>query len=242
MNNKYRYLIIVFLIVASCIAFGRILGNDFVNFDDDRLITENVHVQSGINTESIKWAFTNSSLEYWHPLTWLSIMLNWRLFGANASAHYVVSLLLHIGAVLFLFLFLNKATNRLWASAFVAAFFALHLLRVESVAWAAEHKDVLSMFFGMASLYAYAHYVEKHQVSKYLLCLMLFVLSLMAKPTFTTLPCVLLLLDYWPLARWQKQLAPVYIPIAADQKTDKKKNKQRKASSMEKKIAAPIKK
>ena len=116
MNNKYKYLIIVFLIVASCIAFGRILGNDFVKFDDDRLITANVHVQSGINTESIKWAFTNSSLEYWHPLTWLSIMLNWRLFGANASAHHVVSLLLHIGAVLFLFLFLNKATNRRWTS------------------------------------------------------------------------------------------------------------------------------
>ena len=242
MNNKYKYLIIVFLIAASFIAFGRTLGNDFVNFDDDRLITENIHVQSGINAENIKWAFTNSSLEYWHPLTWLSIMLEWRLFGANASGYHLVSLLLHIGAVLFLFLFLNKTTKCLWPSAFVAALFALHPLRVESVAWAAEHKDVLSMFFGMATLYAYAYYVEKPQISKYLLCLLLFVLSLMSKPTLVTLPCVLLLLDYWPLARLQKQLTPVNIPVVAEQKTGKKKSKQSKAASpMEKKIAVPVK-
>ena len=242
MNKKYKYLIIVFLIVASLIAFGRILGNDFVNHDDKRLITENSYIKSGINAESIKWAFTNSRLEYWHPLTWLSIMLEWRLFGANASGYHLVSLLLHIGAVLFLFLFLNKTTKCLWPSAFVAALFALHPLRVESVAWAAEHKDVLSMFFGMATLYAYAYYVEKPQISKYFLCLLLFVLSLMSKPTLVTLPCVLLLLDYWPLARLQKQLTPVNIPVVAEQKTGKKKSKQSKAASpMEKKIAVPVK-
>jgi len=240
-NKKCIYLIIVILIISSFIAFGRIVGNDFINFDDDRLITENVNVKSGFNAESIKWALTNARLEYWHPLTWLSIMLDWSLFGANASGHHLVSLLFHIGAVLFLFLFLNKATKQLWPSAFVAALFALHPLRVESVAWAAERKDVLSMFFGMATIYAYVYYVETHQKSKYFVCLFLFALSLMSKPTLVTLPCVLLLLDYWPLARWQKPLTPVNIPVAADKIIGKKKSKQLKSESfVEGKIAKPV--
>ena len=142
----------------------------------------------------------------WHPLTWLSHMLDWSLFGANASGHHLVSLLLHIGAVIFLFLFLNKTTNNIWPSAFAAAFFALHPLRVESVAWASERKDVLSMFFGMACLYAYAFYAEKPKLSRYLLCLILFALALMSKPMMVTLPFVLMLLDYWPLKRWQKAI------------------------------------
>ena len=203
MNKKYAYLIIVLLVIACLAAYGRIVGNDFVNYDDYRLITENNYVQTGFDAQSVKWAFTNASLEYWHPLTWLSIMLEWRLFGTNASFYHLVSLLLHIGAALFLFLFLSKATKRLWPSAFVAALFALHPLRVESVAWASEHKDVLSMFFGMATLYAYAQYVEKSRLSKYCICLILFTLSIMSKPTLLTLPCVLLLLDYWPFERWR---------------------------------------
>jgi protein O-mannosyl-transferase len=212
MNKKYTTLIIVLLVIACLAAYGRILGNDFVNYDDDRLITENNNVQTGFNTQSVKWAFTNASLEYWHPLTWLSVMLEWRLFGTNASFYHLVSLLLHIGAALFLFLFLNKATKRLWPSAFVAALFALHPLRVESVAWASEHKDVLSMFFGMATLYAYALYVEKSRLSKYFLCLILFILSIMSKPTLLTLPCVLLLLDYWPFERWRKTEGTIDAP------------------------------
>jgi tetratricopeptide (TPR) repeat protein len=203
MNKKYTYLIIVLLVIACLAAYGRIAGNDFVNYDDYRLITENNYVQTGFDAQSVKWAFTNASLEYWHPLTWLSIMLEWRLFGTNASFYHLVSLLLHIGAALFLFLFLSKATKRLWPSAFVAALFALHPLRVESVAWASEHKDVLSMFFGMATLYAYAQYVERSRLSKYCICLILFTLSIMSKPTLLTLPCVLLLLDYWPFERWR---------------------------------------
>jgi tetratricopeptide (TPR) repeat protein len=211
MNKRYTYLIIVLLVIACLAAYGRILGNDFVNYDDNRLITENNYVQTGFDAKSVKWALTNASLEYWHPLTWLSIMLEWRLFGTNASFYHLVSLLLHIGAVLFLFLFLNKATKRLWPSAFVAALFALHPLRVESVAWASEHKDVLSMFFGMATLYAYAQYVEKSRISKYIICLILFTLSIMSKPTLVTLPCVLLLLDYWPFERWPKPFTPVNV-------------------------------
>ena len=235
MNKKYTYLIIVLLVIACLAAYGRIVGNDFVNYDDYRLITENNYVQTGFDAQSVKWAFTNASLEYWHPLTWLSIMLEWRLFGTNASFYHLVSLLLHIGATLFLFLFLNKATKRLWPSAFVAALFALHPLRVESVAWASEHKDVLSMFFGMAALYAYAQYVEKSRLSKYCICLILFTLSIMSKPTLLTLPCVLLLLDYWPFERWQKPFTPVNIS-AIEGKTEGKTE-----GKIEGKIDAPAK-
>ena len=241
MNKKYTYIIVVLLILASLIAFGRILGNDFVNFDDGRLITENNYVKAGFNAESIKWAFTNSSLEYWHPLTWLSIMLEWRLFGANASGYHLVSLLWHIGSAILLFLFLSKTTGSLWPSAFVTALFALHPLRVESVAWASERKDVLNMFFGMATLYAYAHYVEGPKLSKYFLCLILFVLALMSKPMMITLPCVLLLLDYWPLGRWQKVLTPHSLPVLIDKRAGKKKsNKLKVESSEDKKMAKPV--
>jgi tetratricopeptide (TPR) repeat protein len=207
MKKKYIYLIIIFLIAASCAAFGRIAYNDFTNFDDSAYITENYHIHSGIDSENIKWAFGAVVSGNWHPLTLISHMLDWTLFGANAGGHHLVSLLLHIGAVIFLFLFLNKTTNNLWPSAFAAAFFALHPLRVESVAWAAERKDVLSMFFGMASIYAYAVYAENSKLSRYFICLILFALSLMSKPMFVTLPFVLMLLDYWPLKRWPKAIS-----------------------------------
>jgi tetratricopeptide (TPR) repeat protein len=242
MNKKYTYLIIVLLILVSLIAFGRIQGNDFVNYDDDRLITANSQIKTGLNAESIKFAFTNSKLEYWHPLTWFSIILDWSLFGSNASGHHLVSLLWHIGSAILLFLFFNKTTGSLWPSAFAAAFFALHPLRVESVAWAAERKDVLSVFFGMATLYAYAYYAEKPQKSKYFICLILFVLSLMSKPTLVTLPCVMFLLDYWPLGRWQNVLTPKRVPVLVDKGTGKKKSKNLKVEShVEKKIATPVK-
>jgi len=122
MNKKYKHIIIFFLIVACSIAFGPIVNNDFVGYDDNRLIAENSFIQNGINAKSIKWAFTDTHHEYWHPLTWLSLMLDWRLFGSNASGHHLVSLLLHIGAVLFLFLFLNKATKSFWLSVFGGVF------------------------------------------------------------------------------------------------------------------------
>ncbi len=192
------------LIVVASAAFSPIAGNDFVDFDDPAYIIDNLNIQSGLRYDSIKWAFTSSSFYYWQPLTWLSHMLDWSLFGANAGGHHLVSLLLHIGAVILLFLFLYKTTHNLWPSAFAAAFFAIHPLRVESVAWAAERKDVLSMFFGMACLYAYAFYAQKNNASRYFLCLILFALALMSKPMMVTLPFVLMLLDYWPLRRWQK--------------------------------------
>jgi tetratricopeptide (TPR) repeat protein len=204
--KNYSWIIIICLIAAALAAFGRIAGNEFINFDDNIYITANNHIKAGINLENIKWAFSTFASSNWHPLTWLSHMLDWSLFGANASGHHLINLFLHIGAVLFLFLFLNKTTNNIWPSAFAAALFALHPLRVESVAWAAERKDVLSMFFGMASIYVYAFYAESSKLSRYLLCLTLFALSLMAKSMLVTLPFILLLLDYWPLKRWQKDI------------------------------------
>jgi len=241
MNKKYKYLTVVLLIVCSLIAFGRIVANDFINFDDNVYITENNHIKAGLNSETLKWAFSAVVSSNWHPLTLLSHALDWRLFGANASGHHLVSLLLHIGSAILLFLFLNKTTGSLWPSAFVAALFALHPLRVESVAWAAERKDVLSMFLGLAVLYTYALYVEKPKLSKYYLCLILFALSLLAKPTLVTLPFVLLLLDYWPLGRWQKALQPQLLPVSNESGLVKKKVKQRKTdSTKEKKISVPL--
>ena len=199
-----RYIVAATLIAASVTAFGSIAGNDFINLDDNTYITENHKIQSGIHLETIEWAFTSFSSANWHPVTWLSHLLDWQLFGASASGHHIVSLLFHIGAVIFLFLFLNRMTGRLWPAAFAAAFFALHPLRVESVAWVAERKDVLSLFFAMACLYVYGFYVQTPKLSRYLLCLILFALGLMSKPVLVTIPFVMLLLDYWPLERWQK--------------------------------------
>jgi protein O-mannosyl-transferase len=231
MDKKYKYLIVILLIVVSLIAFGRILGNDFINFDDDVYITKNNHIKSGINNESIKWAFTAVVCANWHPLTLLSHAIDCSLFKEHAGGHHFISLLLHIGSVLLLFLFLNKTTKSLWLSAFMAAIFALHPLRVESVAWAAERKDVLSMFFGLATLYAYAYYTEKPQLSQYFLCLILFALGLMAKPMLVTLPFVLLLLDYWPLWRWQKALKQEITPVINNKALTKEKSGRREVSA-----------
>ena len=242
MDKKYIYLIVVLLILACLIAFGRILGSGFVGSDTYQYITGNNHIKEGLNAKSIYWAFTTSYFSYWHPLTWLSHMLDWSLFGANASGHHFVSLLLHIGSAVLLFLFLNKTTGSLWPSAFAAALFALHPLRVESVAWAAERKDVLSVFFGMATIYAYTYYAEKPKLSKYFLCLILFALALMSKPMLVTLPFVLLLIDYWPLGRWQE--ASVSARVAAPVnivESGKKKSKHHKIdSTAEKKITASL--
>jgi tetratricopeptide (TPR) repeat protein len=232
MNKKYTYLVIAFLIVASLIAYGRILGNGFINFDDDVYLTENLHIRSGINAETIKWAFSAVVSSNWHPLTLISHALDWSLFKDHAGGHHLINLLLHIGNALLLFLFLNKITKNLWPSAFVAALFALHPLRVESVAWAAERKDVLSMFFGLASLYTYPYYVEKQQLSKYFVCLVLFILGLMTKPMLVTLPFLLLLLDFWPLERQQKALNPVNLSVTGSGNWQmKKKVKKQKLSA-----------
>jgi len=204
MRKKYIYLLVIFLTVSSCITFSRIANNDFVNIDDGKYITENDYVKAGFNKESIYYVSTAIVGGNWHPLALISHMVDWSLFGTNALGHHLVSLLLHICTVIILFFFLNKTTNNPLSAAFAAAFFALHPLRVESVAWAAERKDVLSMFFGMGTLYAYAFYAEKTNFSRYFVCLLLFIMALMSKPMMVTLPFLLLLLDYWPLKRLQR--------------------------------------
>ena len=238
-NKTYIYIIVTVLIVACLITYGRILGNGFINYDDNLYITENSHVRSGLTVDTVKWAFTAVVSSNWHPLTFLSHAMDWSMFGDRAGGHHFVNLLLHIGGVLLLFLFLYKTTRSIWPAAFAAALFALHPLRVESVAWAAERKDVLSMFFGLGALYTYAFYVDIRHASQYILCLILFALALMAKPMLVTLPFVLLLLDYWPLERWKKETKPVtneskVVPV-------KKKDKQQRSQSAKQNISVTAK-
>lgn len=205
MKKKYQCVIIVLLVVSSFVAFSPIAANEFINFDDNGYISENIQVQQGIHLQTIHWALTTTHFGCWNPLTWISHMLDWRLFGANASGHHLVSLILHIGSVIFLFLFLYKTTGNFWPCFFASALFSLHPLRVESVAWAAERKDVLNLFFTVLCFYAYAFYAREKKLSQYALSLMIFILAVMSKPMAVTIPFVLLLLDYWPLNRWQQK-------------------------------------
>jgi tetratricopeptide (TPR) repeat protein len=190
------------LVLLTLAVFWQVRNHDFLNFDDNEYITENSQVQSGLNRDSIFWAFTTTHVANWHPLTWLSHMLDFQLFGLNPGGHHFTSVIIHIFNTLLLFLVLKQMTGTLWRSAFVAALFALHPLHVESVAWISERKDVLSTFFWLLTMWAYGRYVERPGVSKYLLILLFLALGLMAKPMLVTLPFVLLLLDYWPLERF----------------------------------------
>jgi len=198
-------------VVAICIAlagitwtvFGQTLRHDFINYDDDLYVYENPKVVFGLTRPAILWAFTHAHAGTWHPLTSLSHMLDCQVYGLNAGGHHFTNVLLHTLAVVLLFLFLQQVTGAPWRSAFVAAVFAVHPLRVESVAWIAERKDVLSGVFFMLTLLAYARYVSgERSLRRYLSVAFFFALGLMAKPMLVTLPVVLLLLDYWPLCRF----------------------------------------
>ena len=197
------------------------LNCDFVNYDDPTYITSNQDIQHGLNKESIAWAFKTGAASNWHPLTWLSHMLDVQLYGLNPKWHHLTNLLLHMVNSILLFLILKRMTGALWRSAMVAALFALHPLRVESVVWISERKDVLSTLFWMLTVGAYARYVEKvdgqsqHNSQQrtigasskvkvyYGLAILFFACGLMSKPMLVTLPFVLFLLDYWPLQRFQ---------------------------------------
>ena len=189
------------LAFSTLLVFWQVRNFDFVSYDDDAYVTENQHVISGLTFDNIIWAFTADVSNHWHPLTWLSLMLDCQLFGPSPGGMHLVNLLLHIVNTLLLFAVLKKMTGTLWPSAFVAALFALHPMHVESVAWIAERKDVLSTLFWLLAMLAYAQYVKKPDAARYLLVLLIFALGLMAKPMLVTLPFVLLLLDYWPLER-----------------------------------------
>lgn len=189
------------------ISFSPVLSNDFVNFDDAAYLTTNTHVQSGLTSENVRWAFTTTTASNWHPLTWISHMLDCQIYGMRPWGHHLTSLLLHALSSALLFYLLNAITGSLWRSLIVAGLFGLHPLRVESVAWAAERKDVLSMLFFLLTLFAYRKYTtatsRSHRIQTYLLALILYTLGLMSKPMLVSLPVLLFLIDFWPLARFQ---------------------------------------
>jgi len=201
-QSCYIYLV---LALGTFAVFRGVLNCDFLYFDDQEYVVTNDHIKAGLTAQTVKWAFTSACAANWHPLTWLSHILDCRLFGLNPKWHHSVNLFFHIVNTLLLFLVFKDMTGAFWQSAFVAALFALHPLHVESVAWVAERKDVLSTLFWLLTMTAYLRYVRRHNLIWYMVTLFLFALGLMAKPMLVTLPFVLLLLDYWPLERLNRQ-------------------------------------
>ena len=201
-NNRITLMIAILLAILTFAAFARVLNCDFTNFDDDRYVTRNEQVQRGLTLDGITWALNTTSVYNWHPLTWISCMTDFSVYGLNARGFHLTNLLLHMASVLLLFLVLRRMTGSVWRSGFVAALFAVHPLHVESVAWIAERKDVLSGLFWMLTMWAYIRYVERPGVGRYIAVLGFYILGLMSKPMLVTLPIVLLLLDYWPLGRF----------------------------------------
>jgi tetratricopeptide (TPR) repeat protein len=226
---RQRRLICLLLVLLTLALYQPVTNHGFINFDDDLYITGNSHVNAGLTWSGIAWAFRSGYAHNWHPLTWISHMLDCQFYGFNPVGHHFTNLLFHIANTVLLFLFLNRTTGATWRSGFVAALFACHPLHVESVAWAAERKDVLSTFFWLLTVFAYARFVEefKVQVSKsknqgsklkapkpeskaqtpgskiyYVAALLMFACGLLSKPMVVTLPFVLLLLDFWPLQRF----------------------------------------
>ena len=203
-DHRPRFLIFyicVGLALVTSIAFFPALQNSFVNFDDNTYVYENPKVVAGLTRSGIIWAFTHFHSSNWHPLTWLSHMLDCQLYRLNAGGHHFSSLLLHVVVAILLFLVLQEMTGAIWRSAFVAAVFAIHPLRVESVAWVSERKDILSALFFMLTLAAYVRHSRAPSVARYLVVVLLYALGLMCKPMLVSLPLVLLLIDYWPLRR-----------------------------------------
>jgi len=215
-----RRLICLLLILTTLALYRPVTNHAFINFDDDQYVTDNFHVKAGLTWPGVVWAFQSSYADNWHPLTWISHMLDCQLYGLNPAGHHFTNLLFHVANTLLLFLFLSRTTGTTWRSGFVAALFACHPLHVESVAWVAERKDVLSTFFWLLAMLVYARYAQKRSRAErrepntetslvprpstldYFLALFFFTCGLMAKPMVVTLPFVLLLLDFWPLNRF----------------------------------------
>jgi len=218
-SRRQTWAVCLLLTAAVLAVYGPALHCGFIEFDDTDYVTHNGHIQHGLNWAAIQWAFTTDHCANWHPLTWLSHLVDFQLYGLNPAGHHATSVLFHLANSLLLFLLLRRLTGAVWRSAFVAGVFALHPLRLESVVWVSERKDVLSTFFGFLAVWAYVRYVEEFKVRSsfakatedkgskfklfYAAALVLFALGLMAKPMLVTLPFVLLLLDYWPLDRFR---------------------------------------
>jgi tetratricopeptide (TPR) repeat protein len=202
-------LVIAALSLLILLVYRQVGGHSFVNYDDSAYVYENPHVRGGLSKEGVSWAFTTFDAANWHPLTWISHMTDVELFGLDAGWHHRVNVLFHVANTALLFLVLWRMTGGLWQSAFVAALFAVHPLHVESVAWVAERKDVLSTLFWLLTMGAYLGYVRRPSVWRYLPVFVFLALGLMCKPMLVTLPFVLLLLDWWPLRRMSREGFPV---------------------------------
>jgi len=202
---KKKLIVYIVLTLATFAVYWQLNQYGFIILDDGTYVTKNIHVQSGITLEGFRWAFSTTYAEFWHPLTWLSLMFDYQLYGLNAGGYHLTNLILHIISTLLLFWLFNRMTGAIWRSAFIAGLFALHPLHVESVAWISERKDILSAFFWMLTLCLYVSYTEKPILRRYLLVLLCFACGLMSKSMVVTLPIVMILLDYWPLRRFESK-------------------------------------
>ena len=237
MGRKRTNLVVgacLFLAIGTFTIYGSTLHHPFVNYDDQDYVTQNIHVQAGLTAETLAWAFTATEADNWHPLTWLSHALDCQLYGLKPSGHHLTSVLLHLLNVIILFLMFARSTGSTGRSFLVAALFALHPLNVESVAWVAERKNVLSTLFFLLTLGAYGWYAVKPSVKRYLGVAALFALGLASKPMVITLPFVLLLLDFWPLQRIQGW-GP---PISRD--TRPRKNRKSRTEDSVPEMALPV--
>jgi protein O-mannosyl-transferase len=211
--------ICVLLVAATFAVFGQTLGHEFVNCDDDQYVFDNPRVPSGLTGANVAWAFTEPYSANWHPLTWLSHMLDCQIYQLRPWGHHLTNVLLHAAASAALLLALLQLTGAVWRSGMAAALFAIHPLHVESVAWVAERKDVLSGLLFMLLLLAYAAYAKRPFCWwRYALVVVCYAMGLMAKSMLVTAPCVLLLLDFWPLRRWDplRALTPGPSPVGHD--------------------------
>ena len=200
-DRRRTLLICAGLALLVCIVFGSVISHRFIGLDDPDYISRNPLVQKGLTAEGIHWAFTSLRPFYWHPLTWISLMLDCTLFGLRPGLHLLVNVFIHLLATLLLFRLLQETTGATWRSALVAALWAVHPLRVESVGWVAERKDVLSTFFFIATVYAHAHYARRPDLRRYLLVFAAFTFAVMSKPMAVSIPAALLVFDFWPLRR-----------------------------------------
>ncbi len=194
----------VVLVLGTLLLYGQVVHHEFLDFDDGPYVTQNIHVSTGLNRGNVAWAFTTFQEGNWHPLTWLSHMVDCQLFGLRSGPPHLVNVAMHAANVLLLFWLLQSATGGVWRSFFVAALFAVHPLNVETVAWVAERKSLLCTLFSLLTIAAYGGYARRPGWKKYLVVVGAFALALMSKPMAVSLPLVLLLLDYWPLERYEE--------------------------------------
>ncbi|NTV42378.1 MAG: tetratricopeptide repeat protein [Syntrophobacteraceae bacterium] len=242
LNNlkKYRYdsLVVIGLVVVTAAVYGQVLNHEFIIYDDPAYVTENYVVREGVSWKGFLWAFTTLAAANWHPLTWLSHMLDVQLFGMQLGMHHLMNVIFHVLNTALLFLVLRQMTGAPWRSAFVAALFALHPLHVESVAWVAERKDVLSSFFWLLTMWAYARYAQKPGLPSYWPVLLFFSLGLLAKPMLVSLPLVLFLMDYWPLGRLRGKRETAQAPMTSSAMPEKQGKKRKQQLRVQKRPPA----